>query len=334
MSQPSDFPFEASWQPLLRDLGVNARDVMRRAGLPEDLLTRSAPRISTKEYFRFWRALEQLVDEPALPLRLVETLTTEAFSPAMFAALCSPNLGVAVERLSTYKRLIAPMLLDLTETTDGLRLSVRWLRNEDSVPESWAGAELAFLVRLARIATRETTVPRLVSAPRRLEPEAAYREFFGVGVSEAPEYAVEFHAADVTRPFLTANDAMWKSFEPELRRRLTQIDRSAGISDRVRAILLEALPSGQSGMDAVARRLAVSRRTLQRKLNEEGTTYQKLLSETREALARHYLARTDLSCTEISFLLGFEDPNSFFRAYHNWTGQTPVAHRQRLANTG
>ncbi|MCA9645738.1 MAG: AraC family transcriptional regulator [Polyangiaceae bacterium] len=334
MSQPSDFPFESSWLPLLKDLGVNARDVMRRAGLPEDLLSRSGSRISTQDYFRFWRALERSVDDPAVALRLVETLTTEAFSPAMFAALCSPNLQVAVERLANYKRLIAPMQLELTETPDALRLVVRWLRNEDTVPESWAGAELAFLVRLARIGTREHLTPRRVTAPRRLEPESAYREFFGVGVSEAPEYALEFQTSDVKLPFLTANELMWQSFEPELRRRLAELDRSSGVSERVRDILLEALPSGQSGMDRVARRLAVSRRTLQRKLNEEGTTYQKLLSETREALARHYLARTDLSCTEISFLLGFEDPNSFFRAYHNWTGQTPVAHRQRLANTG
>ena len=104
MSQPSDFPFESSWLPLLKDLGVNARDVMRRAGLPEDLLSRSGSRISTQDYFRFWRALERSVDDPAVALRLVETLTTEAFSPAMFAALCSPNLQVAVERLANYKR--------------------------------------------------------------------------------------------------------------------------------------------------------------------------------------------------------------------------------------
>lgn len=191
MSQPSDFPFESSWLALLKDLSVDAREVMRRAGLPEDLLSRTGSRISTPDYFRFWRALEQTVDDPALALRVVETVTTEAFSPAMFAALCSPSLRVAIERLANYKRLIAPMQLDLTETPEGLRLVVRWLRNADAVPESWAGAELAFLVRLARIGTREHVTPRSVGAPRRLEPESAYREFFGVGVSEAPEYAID-----------------------------------------------------------------------------------------------------------------------------------------------
>ena len=72
----------------------------------------------------------------------------------------------------------------------------------------------------------------------------------------------------------------------------------------------------------MARKLALSKRTLQRRLHRENTTFQEILNSTREDLARHYLARTSLSGAEISYLLGFEDPNSFFRAFHTWTGQT------------
>jgi AraC-like DNA-binding protein len=75
-------------------------------------------------------------------------------------------------------------------------------------------------------------------------------------------------------------------------------------------------------MPAVAGELAISTRTLQRRLQEENTSFQAVLAQTREALARHYLASGRLTAGEISFLLGYSDPNSFYRAFHVWTGQT------------
>ncbi|MEL6180654.1 MAG: helix-turn-helix domain-containing protein, partial [Myxococcota bacterium] len=72
----------------------------------------------------------------------------------------------------------------------------------------------------------------------------------------------------------------------------------------------------------------LSKRTLQRRLRSEGPTFQEVLNTTREELARHYLLNTVFSGTEIAFLLGFKDPNSFFRAFHGWTGHSPEKLRQ------
>ncbi|MEM9654001.1 MAG: helix-turn-helix domain-containing protein, partial [Actinomycetota bacterium] len=66
-----------------------------------------------------------------------------------------------------------------------------------------------------------------------------------------------------------------------------------------------------------------STRTLQRRLSEEGTSFQSVLNATRESLARHYLVNGGLAAGEIAFLLGYEEPSSFYRAFHSWTGQTP-----------
>jgi AraC-like DNA-binding protein len=81
-------------------------------------------------------------------------------------------------------------------------------------------------------------------------------------------------------------------------------------------------------MEAIAKKLAVSKRTLQRRIEAEGTSFQQILKETREALARHYLEKTSLPASEISFLLGFDEPNSFYRAFRSWTGKTPDSVRQ------
>ena len=83
-------------------------------------------------------------------------------------------------------------------------------------------------------------------------------------------------------------------------------------------------------MDAVSKKLGTSTRTLQRRLQQERRSYQAVLNETREHLAKHYLKTSSISGAEISFLLGFEDPNSFFRAFHDWTGTTPEQARRSM----
>ena len=76
-------------------------------------------------------------------------------------------------------------------------------------------------------------------------------------------------------------------------------------------------------MNAVAYHLAISPRTLQRQLQAEGTSFQAVLADTREQLARHYLAHGVMTTAEIAYLLAYGDTNSFYRAFRTWTGTTP-----------
>lgn len=104
---------------------------------------------------------------------------------------------------------------------------------------------------------------------------------------------------------------------------MSKLDAEVLISQRVRSVLLECLPSGETSIVDAARRLGISSRTLQRRLKTEGVTYKELVKETRERLSRHYLLNTPLSYGEISFLVGYDEPSSFFRAFRKWTGMTP-----------
>ena len=112
--------------------------------------------------------------------------------------------------------------------------------------------------------------------------------------------------------------------------RLSELENSATIAERVHAVLLELLPGGSPSIDAVSRKLFLGTRTLQRRLTQEEVSFQDLLHKTREKLATYYLSTSSLSGAEISFLLGFEEPNSFFRAFHVWTGKTPEQLRKTL----
>ncbi len=88
------------------------------------------------------------------------------------------------------------------------------------------------------------------------------------------------------------------------------------------------LPAGESAIEEAAKRLALTKRTLQRKLAEESSSYQAVLTATRRELAQHYLARSSVSLVEVAYLLGFQDGNSFIRAFRGWTGETPREYRQ------
>ena len=80
----------------------------------------------------------------------------------------------------------------------------------------------------------------------------------------------------------------------------------------------------------MARELGLSDRTLQRRVDDDGTTFRKLLLEARQELAREYLNRPDIGVAEVAYLLGFEDSNSFYRAFRRWEGTTPAQLRSAL----
>jgi len=109
---------------------------------------------------------------------------------------------------------------------------------------------------------------------------------------------------------------------------LAEVEATAPFEERLRAALLELLPSGRSQKSDAARALGIGAGTLQRRLEREGTSFQAVLAKTREALARHYLSQTQLTPSEIAYLLGFDDPNSLYRSFRRWTGMTPEAVRR------
>jgi len=333
MNTATTYALDTTWRPLLRDLGVAPGDVLRRAGLPEDLLARPAARLEAGDFHRFWHGLEAELGDPLFPLRLCRSIRSETFSPPLFAALCSPNFLVAAQRIARYKALVAPMRLSVQDQGPCVTLRLAWLDAVPRPPASLVVTELLFFVALARLGTREDIRPCGVRTPEPPGEAQAYEDFLGVRVGRGSAHEILFHREDVLRPFLTSNESLWAAFEPELRTRLAELQASVTVGQRVRAALLEALPGGLVAMDAVARKLAMSRRTLQRHLEAEGLTYTRLLQETRQSLARHYLEKTALPAAEIAFLIGFSEPNSFYRAVRDWTGQSPERLRQQARSS-
>lgn len=323
MTDVRGFSLPRGMDILLKEIGISPQHVLKRADLPADLLTRKGARLGVEGYFRLWRSLEVEAKDPLLPIRIGQALSVEVFDPLLFAALSSPNLNTALDRIRRFKPLSGPIWLELEAGTAITTLWVHFPSTAVDLPTSLVAVELIFFVQLARLATRANIRPVRVLASRDLAPAYAYGNYFGISPITGYANALSFAASDARRPFLTANEDMWAFFEPDLRRRLSELDQNAGMRDRVRGALLELLPSGRSSVQAVCKALGMSPRTLQRHLKQEGSSFKDILRETRRDLAAHYLKSSEMSGAEISYLLGFDDPNSFFRAFRSWTGRTP-----------
>lgn len=123
---------------------------------------------------------------------------------------------------------------------------------------------------------------------------------------------------------------MWDYFKPELTKRLSELSVDDSTSARVRSILTELLPNGEFTIDDVAKKLGYSKQTLQRKLSSENPTFQKQLNSTREVLALNYLQNTDMTTSDIAYLLGYQEFNLFLRAFSIWKGISISEYREKM----
>jgi AraC-like DNA-binding protein len=328
MDYSGTYALDRVWPPMLKDLGVSSANVLRRAGLPEDLLSLPNIRLAPYDFYRFWNSIEKELDDTDFPVRICRAIRTEFFSPPLFAALCSPDFLTAIRRIAQYKSLVAPMRLDIVADANCVSLDLVWLGDAVDVPLSFVILELLFFAHLARLGTRENIVPIQVMTKNPPHVSGGVAKYLGIEIQSGQCHRLVFSKTDALRPFLTASDDMWMSFEPQLRRRLFQLGASGSTEQRVRSVLIEAIPSGMISVASVSEKLAISKRSLQRQLADEGTTFINILQDMRQKLAIHYLQKTDIAISEIAFLLGFIEENSFYRAFKHWTGKTPIAFRQ------
>lgn len=102
-----------------------------------------------------------------------------------------------------------------------------------------------------------------------------------------------------------------------------------GVINRARMVLFELLPRGNFDLDTLAESMDTSPQQLAQDLKDAGTTYQQLLSDTRQELAEEYIERADLTINEIAYMLGFSDCSNFARSFRRWTGMSPSDYRGR-----
>ena len=318
----------------LTRVGVDAARVLREASLPRSRFESGKAQLTTREFFALWRAIERVADAAGtrdVGLRLGAEVPLHQYSVASMAALHAATLGDALTKLGRYKRLVCPE--DLTVETARREASVRfqWLLGEGAPPAFLIDGTFASVVELASRGTGETIVPKRLELSRRKRDEAMLQSHFQCPIRfDAAADLLVFDAAVLIKPFATHNADLLAMLVPGLDAELKNRFGARSLVDDVREALTRRICGERPNVEKVARELGLSARTLQRRLEELDTTYQSLLDDVRHQSARRLLANTDLDASEVAFVLGFEELNSFTRAFRNWEGTTPSRWRSTI----
>lgn len=316
----------------LPELGVQPTDVLRCAGLPMGLFDQERILVTTEELFALYRGLGEASSDPAVGLRLGTEYRVERYDPISTAAVASRSFRDALGRLARYKRLVCPEELVLQERGDECRVRMRYLLAAETEPPLMLDVGFSWLTAIARRGTDGRINPRRIELRAKGGRPEMYEEHLQCPVKfGARQNTIVFTRADLDRPFLTHNADLVAVIAPQLEAELARPAESERLAERVKNVLKPLLAGRRPALDDVARELATSSRTLQRRLTENGLTFQQLLQDARRDLAHHYLLHSSLELSETAYLLGYEDAHSFFRAFQQWEGSPPGAWRARHA---
>jgi AraC-like DNA-binding protein len=311
----------------LASLGVDVERVLERARLPRASLEVPRGRVTTAEFFALWRAIEDVAGRE-IGLRLGAEAIPQKYDVATQAALHSATLGDAFDKLGKYKRLVCPEELRVEQTVTEARLRFHWLLAEAAPPRLLVDATFAALLALARRGTQKPIAPlRIELARRRADADLLARHFACTIRFDAPLDLMVLPKAALAEPFVTHNEDLLALLLPGLDAELDERGKRRSLVDDARLALFRRMCGERPSVEKIAEELRVSPRTLQRRFEEAGTSYQRVLDEVRHQSARRLLEKTDLDAEEVAFLLGFEEANSFTRAFHGWEGTTPLRYR-------
>ena len=323
------FIIDGRYKDILNQFNISVERVLKKAKLSEDILNHKTVTMAELEYYNFIQAIGDLAPTASLAVDIAIMDQIEMFSPPIFAAYCSKNGHVCLNRLAQYKKLIGPMQMNIIRENDCESVLYKASQEGLPLPAFLVEIEFAFLISLLRRATQLPIRP--LSMTMTVLPKSdALEKYAEIAPQEGDENCITFSIDDLEEPFISHNEAMWDYFVPEMNKRLADLDVDESMSARVRSVLTELLPSGTIAIDDVADVLGITKRTLQRKLAGENTTFQKQLNNTREILALHYIKHTDMNVNDIAYLLGYMETNSFLRAFTVWTGMSFKEYKKKL----
>jgi AraC-like DNA-binding protein len=309
----------------LEESGIRVSAVLQHAGLPAGLFDQPRVLVTTEEFFALWREIGQVSLDPAIGLTLGTEAKSEHFDPVALAALSTGSFGEAMRQMARYKQLCCPE--EIVHEADEAEWSIqfRWLLANDNEPAVLTDLCFAWVLTIARHGTGMRLSPvRIELARPRGYARALERHFGCPVVFGAARNAMVFRASDAVLPFVTRNAELLAILAPQLDEELKQHKGQETFPERVRATVQKKLAGRRPKMQEIARELHISARTLQRRLQDAGYSFQQVLEEARHQLARHYLTNSMLELNETAYLLGYEDSNSFVRAFRTWEGVPPA----------
>jgi AraC-like DNA-binding protein len=314
----------------LHALGLDVAAVLAAAGIEPATLDDADGRIPHDVALRLWHEASRRSGDDAFGIHAAESIRPGAFDVLDYATRSSETLAQGLRRLVRYHRILhdaAVVQLDV----DGERGVLTHVLPEPSavLPRQVAEFVVAGWLVVARQATGMDFAPVEVLFRHAAPVDVGeHRRLFRAPVRfRSDANGIVLAQATLDTPLVKSDAGLCAVLDRHLAELLERIPRPTGLAARVRQIVAKDLASGVPDARAVARALHMSRRSLQRRLRDDRTSYRSLVESLRRELATRYLAERELGIGEIAFLLGFSETSAFHRAFRRWTGRTPAGFR-------
>jgi AraC-like DNA-binding protein len=318
-------------------LGLDRDTLLEAAGLSSSEVDDPDGRLPLDCVGRLWQAAFDSSGDAALGLQIARAVPFGAYRVIDFLAASAPTVGDGLVRVARYFPIITSALMweiDDARETITLRLLPNVAAGAPPVlPRPYLEFALTVTILHCRHATGVTWPVQEVTFPFEAPVSPSLHEdTFGCRVRFRHANAGFTVTRDTWQmPNGAASRDLLRTLEEHAARLMASINAANVTSSQVAKLILEELEGGDPSLPTVARRLAMSPRTLQRRLDDEGTTFAKVLDQTRRHVAEAYVADRGLALTEVAYLLGFSEPSAFTRACQRWFGQSPKQCRAQLA---
>jgi AraC-like DNA-binding protein len=281
-----------------------------------------------------WQAALKLSGDPGLGLRVALAVPFGAYRVIDFLAASAPTVGEGLRRVARYFPIINSALT--WEIDDGpatMTLALTHPTVPGTLPRPYAEYALAVTILHCRRASGfdwPLVEVRFAFAEPPVTTEHA--RVFGCPVRFGAERS-SFAIARATRdqPSQAASSDLLRTLEEHADRLIAGLRAGSVVSAQVARLIGEELQGGEPSLAKIARRMAMSPRTLQRRLELEQTAFAEVLDRTRRNFAEAYIKERNLALTEIAYLLGFSEPSAFTRAFQRWYGVAPSQFRARAS---
>ena len=316
---------------MLNAAGLDAGRLFSLAGIEADAMRDPQRRFASDQLSHLWNVITRESGDDAIALAASDRPRPAMLDLLTYTMMTAPTLEAALQRFIRYIRVISDATSFTLEPDPGrgawLRMSVA--AGDVTVPRQRCEFILVTVLNIVRwISDRPITPLAIELAYEEPGSTLAHARAFGGPLQfKAAANGLLIRAADLASALPAANSTLSALHE---RCAIDFLDRmdEANLTSRVRELIIRALPDGDPPRSAAAAALCISERTLQRRLQDEGTSYQDLVDETRRALARGYLAREQMALAQIAFMLGFADQSAFCRAFQRWFKVSPSQYRK------
>ncbi|MFA7586633.1 MAG: AraC family transcriptional regulator [Novosphingobium sp.] len=310
--------------------GIDAGQLMQSIGMDAAKVGDLQYRYSQEQVTNLWVAAVNATGDENFGLMVARHVRPSTFHVVGYAMSCSATLKRAAERFAHSTRLISDSaVVDFKAVEGGYRLEMDLSTGGRPPIYQTIDTMLAGFFILSEWILAKPILPLEVQFRHEppLDP-SAYVSMFRIPVTfEAQANAIVFRTEDLEQPVPSANEELAMVLD-EMTSNYLALRYGQRFSRKVRDVLARQLPLGEPNKRDTARMLAMTERTLLRRLRNENTTYREVLDRLREEMAFSYLRNRDLTIEQIAVLLGFSGSNALSRAFVRWTGQRPSHWRE------